>query len=562
MTMRSMRLFHFFWMLAFIPVACEPGLAKASKPVHDVAIANISVPSECAQGQIIPVIVTVENRGDYNESVAAKLSSVTEGIEIASKPINLPVVTKADLVLTGPIETNTQYSNYLRFGDVNGDGYEDLLVAGARDYNNSRGQLYLYYGGKDMDDKPDKILTGENAGDKFGAEAHLADVNGDGYADIITGSYGYNDWQGRAYIFYGGPDMDVNADLIIDGEPGTRGRFANMITAGDVNKDGYADVILCAVYLNDKAGRVYLFYGGDPMDTIADLTFDGEKKDDHFGRDINNPKMVGDVNGDGYGDLLLSSRYWNWAGGAKGQGKAHLYYGGPGTSMDSIPDKIFIGENPRDDFGVAGCVFDIDNDGFADLIIGVRGYNNNQGRVYLYWGGEDMDTVADKVFEGEGGSVNGNFGGGLDAGYVNGDAYGDIIATAPFYDQRRWSGRGYLFYGDTKARMDTTCDKTFTLPRDTRNTSQHAALGDLQNDNYQDVAIGGPNYNNGQGRVWIYYDGSRDANQLEFHWDTTTASPGKHVLNAAIAPVAGEKDTADNSVTVEVDVREKTVERK
>jgi hypothetical protein len=408
-----------------------------------------------------------------------------------------------DLTLTGPSESHSQYGKYPRFGDVNGDGHEDLLVAGGSRYNNSQGRLYLYYGGKRLDNKPDKIFTGEKAGDKFGEEAYLADVNGDDYDDVVTGSPAYNNWQGRTYIFYGGKNMDVNADLIIDGEAGTQGRFGNTITAGDVNNDGYADVVVSAIFFNNKTGRTYLFYGGNPMDTTIDLTFDGENENDRFGRDINNPKMIGDVNGDGYGDLLISSRYWNKWEDPSGQGRAYLYYSGPGTSMDSIPDKVFTGENREDNFGVSGCIFDIDNDGFGDVIIGARRYNNTRGRVYLYWGGQDMDTIADQTFDGEGG----NFGCGLDAGHVNGDAYGDFIVAAPYYGRKKhWSGKAYLFYGDTKARMNTTCDKTFTLPTDTINWTQHVALGDMQNDHYPEIAIGGYMYNNEQGRVWIYFN--------------------------------------------------------
>ena len=412
----------------------------------------------------------------------------------------------ADLVMTGEAPGPQQFGNYPRFGDVNGDGHEDLLVAGASRYNNNQGRLYLYYGGKKIDDKPDKIFTGENTGDYFGEHAYLADVNGDGFADVVTGAPIYNNIQGRIYIFHGGPDMDENADLIIDGEPGTQGRFGLSVTAGDLNNDGYDDVVVTATFINNRTGRVYLFYGGDPMDTAVDLIFDGENENDRFGRDIDNPKMIGDINGDGYGDLLISTRMWNYAHGVSGQGRAYLYYGGPGTSMDSTPDKIFTGENPLDDFGVSGCIFDIDNDDFADVIIGARGYNNYQGRVYIYWGGEDMDTVADKVFDGESGDAIGNFGHGLDAGWVNDDVYGDIIVAAPYYDQNTYSGRAYLFYGDTKAGMDTTCDNAFTVPTNKASWIQHAALGDLHNDNYPDVVIGGPRYNKDQGRVWVYFN--------------------------------------------------------
>lgn len=442
-------------------------------------------------------------------SCGRELSSSTYAVEIRSQSVSSSLKpafldTKPDLILTGPTESYTQYGNYARFGDVNGDGYEDLLVAGAWHYNKKQGRLYLYYGGRNMDDKPDKIFTGENLGDGFGAEAYLADVNGDSYADVVTGAAEYNNQQGRVYIFYGGPDMDETADIVIDGEAGTHGFFGHTITAGDVNNDGYKDVIASAVFYNNNKGRVYLFFGGNPMDTTADVIFDGESEKDHyFGRDINNPKMVGDVNGDGFGDLLISSRYWNYWGGANGQGRARLYYGGPGTSMDAIPDKVFTGENRKDDFGCSGCIFDVDNDGFDDVIIGARGYNDPQGRVYLYWGGVDMDTVPDKVFNGEPG-VSGWFGGGLDAGDVNNDDYGDIVVAAPFYSQNPWSGRAYLFYGGTKESINTTCDKVFTLPTEKKNGSQHVALGDIDNDKCLELAIGGPEYNNSQGRVWLY----------------------------------------------------------
>ena len=433
---------------------------------------------------------------DSTDAVETRSQSVSSSL----KPAFLD--TKPDLILTGPTKSYTQYGDYPRFGDVNGDGYEDLLVAGASRYNNSQGRLYLYYGGKNMDDKPDEIFTGEKVGDLFGEDAYLADVNGDGYADVVTGALGYNNRQGRVYIFYGGSDLDKNADLILDGEPRTQGAFGLSMTAGDFNNDGYDDVVVCASSFNNKTGRVYLFYGGDPMDTTVDLIFDGENENDRFGRDINNPKMVGDVNGDGYNDLLISTRTWNYWEGVSGQGRAYLYYGGPGTSMDTTCDKTFTGENERDDFGVAGCIFDIDNDGFDDVIIGARRYNDPRGRVYLYWGGKDMDTIADQTFDGEGGS----FGCGLDAGYVNGDVYGDFIVAAPYYGGKPWSGKAYLFYGDIKARINTICDKTFTLPTDSDNRPQQLALGDLHNDNYPEVAIGGNFYNNGQGRVWIYYN--------------------------------------------------------
>jgi ankyrin repeat protein len=411
-----------------------------------------------------------------------------------------------DVILTGPVEAPTHYGKFLRIGDVNGNGYGDLLVGGASRWNHNQGRVYLYFGQEGlMDDIPDMIFTGETAENFFGEGVGIGDVNGDGHLDLIIGAPGYSQTQGRVYMYHGGPSIDVVADVIIDGEPDTSGAFGAVLIAGDVNNDGCADVLIDAMRFNNNTGRAYLFYGGKSMDTTADLVFDGEKEGDRFGRDIDNPKTIGDVNGDGYGDLLISSRYWNYAGGANGQGRSCLYYGGPGKTMDAIPDKVFTGENWRDDFGVSACVFDIDHDGFEDVIIGARSYNNFRGRVYLFWGGEDMDTVPDVVFEAELDPLS-NFGCGVHAGYVDDDEYGDIIVAAPYYNSRPWTGKGYLFFGDTKARINTVCDRIFTLPWDTTNFPQRAALGDLNNDNLVELAIAGPYYSNYQGRVWLYYN--------------------------------------------------------
>ncbi|MCK4829052.1 FG-GAP repeat protein, partial [bacterium] len=329
---------------------------RSPKPSHDVAVANISAPSSYIQGDTVPVVVTVKNQGNCDESFIVTLTDVTNDLKIGSQSVTLSTAGEGgmdetcDLTLTGPTkpgpnEPYTQYGNYLRFGDVNGDGYDDLLVAGASRYNQCQGRAYLYYGGQDMDEKADNTFTGEAIDNYFGEGAALVDVNGDGFDDVILGAWKYNNAQGRVYIYHGSPDMDENADLILDGRERTNDRFGNKICAGDVNNDGYDDVFVNALGWNKRTGRVYLYYGGDPMDTTADLIFNGENEGDLFGCDIDDPKMIGDVNGDGYGDLLISTRFWNYLEVTSKQGRAYLYYGGEGTSMDSIPDKVFTGEN-------------------------------------------------------------------------------------------------------------------------------------------------------------------------------------------------------------------------
>lgn len=151
-------------------------------------------------------------------------------------------------------------------GDVNGDGYPDVVV-GASTANGNTGAVYIYFGGPVMHATPDVILTGEASGDRFGISISTAgDVNGDGYPDLIVGADAH--LNGRAYIFYGGPGLvskgAVSADVILTGETSGGGFGISVAAAGDVNGDGRPDVIVGANLYPSTffIGRAYVFFGG------------------------------------------------------------------------------------------------------------------------------------------------------------------------------------------------------------------------------------------------------------------------------------------------------------
>src|SRR5439155_13951577 len=152
------------------------------------------------------------------------------------------------------------------------------------------------------------------------------DVSGGGLADVVVGAdlnAAGGAGAGRVYVFYGGPGADAVADLTLTGAAAGDAFGNSVSSAGDVNGDGYADVIVGA-YLNDAggtdAGRAYVYYGGPGADAVADLTLTGAAAGDSFGYSVSS---AGDVNGDGYADVIVGA-YQNDAGGGDA-GAAYVY---------------------------------------------------------------------------------------------------------------------------------------------------------------------------------------------------------------------------------------------
>jgi hypothetical protein len=332
-------------------------------------------------------------------------------------------------------------------GDVNGDGYADVII-GA--YQSGRvgqavGRAYIYFGGLRPQNRPDVILTGEAAGDAFGVcVASAGDVNKDGYSDVIVGAY-QNDARGanagRAYVYFGGPKPHERPDIVLNGEAAGDAFGYAVASAGDVNHDGYADVIVGA-YENSArgagAGRAYVFFGGARPHDRPDVTLTGASAGDSFGFSV---AGAGDANKDGFADVAVGA-YHNGAGG-KDAGRVYVYYGGKAPSETA--GLVLTGEAAGDAFGYAvAAAGDANGDGFADLAVGAYGNDaggSAAGRAYVFFGGPGADGVPDFTQTGEATLDNLGFAVG-GAGDVDGDGYADLVVGAPYSDGD--AGRGYL----------------------------------------------------------------------------------------------------------------------
>ena len=412
--------------------------------------------------------------------------------------------TVQDLIFEG--EPNSVFGIHIACGDVDGDGYDDILVGEWR-YNNHRGRVYLFYGGPDMDTTADLILEGQNEGEYFGIGIACGDIDNDGYEDIVIAASRYSESRGRAYLFWGSDrnSMDAKPDKIFDGEAEKGAEFGACYPAVyDIDNDGYDDIILGACHSINKtgrAGRAYLYFGNtkESMDTSYDLIFKPENPAYSFGYAIS----CGDVDNDGFGDIVIY-----------GRGRAYLYYGSNKSNMDAKADVIFKAQSEGNDFFGCGIVcVDQNRDGCDDVVIGARGYNDWQGRAYLFYGSSkrNMDADPDMIFDGE---VEGsNYGVQVVCGDIDGDNMNDLIIGASGFGQ--WIGRVYVYWGKELSAPNPKPGRILTGENPNDEFGLGLACGDVNNDGFDDLVIGACGYGykaDGakQRRVYLYYGGPKD----------------------------------------------------
>lgn len=519
-------------------------------------------------------------------------------------------LSSVDITFYGEHEGDESGYSLCNNGDVNGDGYDDILIGapGSDEGGSDAGQVYVIFGkgewkkGKIDLSRADASFFGETAGDRAGYVCIPGDVNGDGYDDIVIGAPANDESRvdaGKTYLFFGkeyGWDMrtslaNADASFVGEGEGDQSGR--PLVGTGDVNNDGYDDFLISAP-LNDaggeNTGQTYLVLG-KPSGwnkqvslSRSEASFVGQLPGD---QSTCAQGKAGDVNGDEYDDLLFCS----WRSGEH-RGQCYIILGKQrGWSMQ-FPlfraDASFMGDKMGDRAGYAACgVNDMNGDGYADIAVAAPGSDRNgedAGRVYVIFGmfdgwGMNMSLESSDVSfigEHEGDELSSCLSG-ID---YNQDGYTDLLVGAPFSDRGgEDTGRICLFLGrESGWEAHMNMGNADVIFRGEKNGDRAgfalAGHGDVNGDGYPDGVIGAPGSDArgaNSGRMYILFEitprlcvnpDTLDFGELKKEQEITVRNCGIGELSweintekswSTVSPATGFFSRGKENVTVTID---------
>ncbi len=536
-----------------------PTITTNDANINDTVIYATRGTLETGDDVALMVLVDTGNMDDTGNTDDISLTHAHFTTMIATTPATISLA-GLDLATTGfRLVGVNAWDGYGRAvssaGDINGDGIDDLAVGAPgvdSDDKSGSGSTYIVYGkahGFNADINLGNLgasdgfrIGGEDSNDRSGVSVSSAgDVNGDGYDDIIIGTQDSSPngpRSGSSYVVFGKAsgfngaidlsELDGSNGFRVDGESvqgSARGSVGHSVSsAGDINDDGYDDIIIGA-YTADPNGRSnsassYVVFGKESgFNRAIDLSeLDGSNGFRIYGADGGTSgysvSSAGDINGDGYDDLIgtiVNSSYIVF-------GKESGY----SRTIDILElngdDGFYIDYNYRhpDWEHSASSAGDINGDGYDDIIIGVRDADPNgrqSGSSYIVFGKESgfnktirlpqLDGRDGFRIDGEGARDQSGYSV-SSAGDFNGDGYDDIIIgaypTGP--NGRSSGGSSYIVFGKESGFKATvslsdiaTGNGSDGVRIDGANAGDYvghsvSSAGDVNDDGYDDIIIG------------------------------------------------------------------------
>ncbi len=401
--------------------------------------------------------------------------------------------------------------------DLTGDGVADLVLgAPFSDAGAVEGGAVWVMPGPFvgvLDPHAAAVFTGEEEGDQVGwAVAAGGDLTGDGNPDAVVGAplAGGGD-EGRVYVLAGpagAPSSLAAARTQVSGGE-TNGYLGMMVAVADANGDGEMDLIL--THPGDsqgsvRGGAVRMFLGPLSEGVKAAEDCDAAVLGVPGGTELGRGLAAGDVNGDGFIDLLVGARYTDAA--AANGGSAWLLLGPfSGNSSLTSASMRMDGDVAEEGFGSDVVLADLDGDGADEILVSAADWQEEAGAVYLFRfleGGEFLSSEADVAWFGA--SPSTDLGAGLaNAGDFDGDGREDLLLGAPNYsDASLYSGGAWLVPGTVLEGGDSWAGALFWEGSGDGEGLGYAAAGDfdLEGDGLPDVILGAPG---NEGAVYVIH---------------------------------------------------------
>ncbi|MDR1323106.1 MAG: FG-GAP-like repeat-containing protein [Candidatus Margulisbacteria bacterium] len=540
---------------------------------------------EMESGTTVYFEVQVPRAGDPNNYSQYSHTYITAGVPFLDNIVSKNTETGMSDDISNEVLHSQLYGWTADGGkDINGDGFPDLIVGdpyykytNASNGSKQTGRVYVYFGGPDkildsikdlpspdiiIEDRPTIAVGSRDR--EFGYKVKLADINNDGFADILVGQPSYatdslSINQGRILIYYGGkwsrdgkphmnitdknmivsPSIIINSDkdILSTGDPYRDPLFGAVFDVGDINGDGYADIV--AKIGNDvdyKNNFIYVISGQEiSSGTNADLSRltkhvdlkNNLQRSSIYAVAESEVAIIGDMNKDGINDFAVSYPRLD-EGYSQSYSDVRVFYGRKGV-LDhggsygyTNPNILLMDKSENNDyFGISLAGGDINRDGCADLIIGklTTSADKNTGKVVVLLGqegvnkanytynGDDPNQTSGGVFaisdplqpDPAAKETASQFGLKVAVADVNNDSYDDILIGAPYYGGSE-IGAVYLVLGTgieaTQKIQDNHFHKFVITGREAH---AHygmtiANLGDFNQNGYNDILIGAPGF--------------------------------------------------------------------
>lgn len=414
--------------------------------------------------------------------------------------------------------------------DINGDGYPDLVI-GAYQYNSNLGRAYIYYSkgtqgiASGADTTAAAIITGITANGTLGRSVAVGDANGDGYADVALAG---GSTLSPAFVFHSqGPSGISSGTTAIASTTITSsvaGNFGFSSAFGDMNGDGYADLVLTNSAATTNKGAAYIFKSqgvngiANSSDTTAHVIINGTATS-FLGQSAD----LGDVNGDGFDDLAIAAHQTTVTQAL--DGTVYVFYSAGSTGIAATAEgnaATVLSGSGAGNFGRNIALGDVNGDGFQDLAI-TAPTTTAGGTLYIFVsrGGAGIASQADTTATSQilSATPASLFGFSMDLGDVNGDGFADMVTG------NNSTNFGYLFLSNGTTIPGNTsagANAIITGSVSGANLGASAALIDLNGDGYADAIFGASTANTNAGYVSIFQ--SRGGSAISSQSDTNASA--------------------------------------